>query len=161
MRCSNFFPQTGSAGFVLTCEMWRTETFICSVVRICGSIAQTDSFVFARAIQTGIGLFAEPPRVAVVASTVVRAFPRACLTNTVPRTKSQQRGGLTKLRSNRHIEPQAKPAQLRVSLVQSDEVVMTRVEPLGLDRLPFFYIVGEKKLIFHLFARGTAFKVLS
>lgn len=149
----------GSVGFVLTCKMWRTQTLVCSVVWICGSIAQTDSFVFTRVIQTSIRLFTEPPRVVVVASTVVCAFPAACLTNTVPRTKPKQRRTLTKLCFNRHVEPQAELAQLHVFIMQSDEVMMTRDEPLGLNSLTFIHIVGEKKLILYLSIYGTAFKV--
>lgn len=92
-------------GLVLTCKMRRTQTFVCSVAWIRGSITQTDAFVFTRVIQTGVKLFTEPPRVAVVAATVVRTFPEARLTNTLPWTKSKQGRSLTKLRFNKHAEP--------------------------------------------------------
>lgn len=132
----------------LTCKMRRAQAFICSVVGICGAVAQTDPFVFTGVIQTSVKLFTKPPGVVVVAPAVVRAFPETRLTDAVPGTKPKQRRPLAELRFDGHVEPQTEPAQLRVVSVQRDEVMVTRGEPLGLNVLAFVYVVGEKKLAF-------------
>lgn len=150
----------GSAGFVLTCEMRRAQAFVRSEVGICGSIAQTDSFVFTGVIQTSIRLFTKPPRVVAVAPAMVCAVPVACLANTGARAKSEQRGSLAELRPDGHVEPQAEPAQLRVPIVQGDEVALTRDEPLGLNLLALVYVAGEQELILPPSTHRAAFKVV-
>lgn len=94
-----------------------------------------------------------------VAPTGIRAVLRVRLTDAVPRTQPEQRRGLTELDPDRHVEPQAELAQLRVSVMQSDEIMMTRVQPLGLDTLAFVHVAGGEKVIRGVRGDGAAFKV--
>lgn len=141
--------------------MWGAETFEGPVVWVGRSVAQTHAFISTRVLQAGIRFLTEHPGVAVVAPTGIRAVLRVRLTDAVPRTKAEQRRGLAELDPNRHAEPQAQLAQLRVSVMQSDEIMMTRVRPPGLDTLAFVHVAGGEKAIRGLRGDGAAFKVCS
>lgn len=144
---------------IFTCKMWGAETFVRPVVWVSRSVAQTHTFIFTRVLQAGIGFLTEHPGVAMVAPAGVRAVLQARLTDAVPRTKAEQRRGLTELGPDRHVEPQAQPAQLRISVMQSHEIMMARVQPLGLDMLAFVRVVGGEQLIRGVRGDGAAFEV--